>query len=100
MSDAKNEDSLFTSILVFLLVIPGAAWSGFVLARLWAWFVVPLGVPAIGTWHAAGLSVLVSWMTGVVSRNDGERTATESLVLMAFVPAIVWGIGALYHAFM
>lgn len=44
---------LFSLINFFLLMIT--------LSTLWGWFVVPIGVPAIGLAHAFGLSLIVSY---------------------------------------
>lgn len=42
-----------------LLVSTNLALTMFTLSYLWLWFVVPLGVPAIGWAHAFGLSLIV-----------------------------------------
>lgn len=46
------------AIVVFLIAAVGVAivWRGFVLSVLWAWFLVPLGAPAIGIALAVGLT--------------------------------------------
>lgn len=38
--------------------VPGTFLEAFVAMKGWEWFVVPLGVPAIGYWHAMGLTLL------------------------------------------
>ena len=49
----------FGGLVLLILYIPAAVfWLGFVISSLWLWFVVPLGVPSIGIWHAAALSFL------------------------------------------
>lgn len=53
---------LITGIFVSLLAI--SLLRGWVLSYLWLWFVVPLGVQPIGLWHAFGLSMMISMLTG------------------------------------
>lgn len=45
---------LFTILILTLL----SFYSAFVFTVLWGWFVVPLGVPAIGLFHALGLGIV------------------------------------------
>jgi hypothetical protein len=45
--------------------------DGAVMARLWSWFVVPLGLPGIGVAHAVGLSVIVA-SRGTFSTTDDK----------------------------
>jgi len=33
-----------------------------VLRWMWTWFIVPLGAPAIGHWHAIGIILLTAWL--------------------------------------
>lgn len=75
------------------------AVRGGVLAKLWAWFVVPLGVAHLSWLHACGIAV--TW-TALAQRNDGTRSAeqlTGSRVLRnavgsASLLAITLGVGA------
>jgi hypothetical protein len=46
--------------LVFGLFIVVVAWRTWWLYPAWGWYVVPLGVPAIGFWHFAALLTLAS----------------------------------------
>jgi len=80
------------------LFIPTIIFSGFVTAELWGWFVVPLGVPAIGIAHALGLRLVVHVATFTYAedkRGQGERLA-NAIVL----PLFAWAFGAIYHAFL
>lgn len=42
---------------------------GLVLATLWAWFVAPLGAPALGWAHASGLAGVVSFAVNAPRRG-------------------------------
>lgn len=82
-------------LAVAFLCIP---WSAFVLTKLWAWFVVPLHVQAVSLWHAAGVILVARYI--VVPENMAKQESDEPWKMIAvavIVPAMVLGIGALYH---
>lgn len=103
----KNEESLQSALsalfLGLALTLPFAAWSGFAVSHLWKWFVVPLGLPAISIFHAAGLTLIATVMTGIPDVNSG-RTAWEGLansVLRGlFIPTLALGAGWAYTLFL
>ncbi len=45
------------SLAALKVLLPFA--RAFVFQHLWLWFAVPLGLPALGFWHAAGLTLLL-----------------------------------------
>lgn len=87
--------------LLFLLAsVPIMLWHGLVLSWLWRDFVVPLGVPEVNAWHAAGLVLVIGWLT----HNDDQRDRPWDLErLMLGIgagllsPLIVLGAGALFR---
>lgn len=50
-------------LIAIAAVVAGSLLTGWAGMTLWGWFVVPLGLPAIGLWHALGLSLLVQLVT-------------------------------------
>lgn len=75
------------------------AVRGAVVAKLWAWFVVPLGVVHLSWLHACGIAV--TW-TALNHRSDGSRS-TEQLTagrvfagvgVTAVLLAFTFGVGA------
>jgi hypothetical protein len=51
-------------LVIGLLVIAYAIFSGgFVLVKLWAWFISPFGVPTIKFAHALGISTIVGYLS-------------------------------------
>lgn len=100
----KNEGALVFFLLSMVLVLPFAAWYGFVVSTLWRWFVVPLGVVHVGVWEAAGVFLLVRLLTfdSTLDRDD-ERTPAEKFSAAVFIalilPAVSLAFGAIYHAF-
>lgn len=53
--------------------------KGFVLSKLWGWFLVPLGVPEIGFAHSIGVCILISFLTfqNIKSYVDDNKTAEQ-----------------------
>jgi hypothetical protein len=81
------------SFLEFIaLLILSIFWCGWVTATLWGWFFVPLGVPAIGVWHAFGIAALVGLLKGVQARKL-ESTTVERLTFGILAPAFALGFG-------
>ena len=73
-------------------------FRGFVIAKLWAWFVsAPFGIRPIGIALAIGLSTLIGLCTYQYEDNEGKKGTVERLVdatLMAILlPSICLLIG-------
>lgn len=58
---------------------------GFVLSILWAWFLVPLGVPPIGIAGAIGVTLMIDMF---IPTNSGKST-TEAISIMLITPLMV-----------
>jgi hypothetical protein len=72
--------------------------SGFALSDVWGWFVVPLGVPAIGFYQALGLHVMVGHLCRNVARQP--RTQEEYMLRSGTwlaAPLLFWGASFLIH---
>lgn len=93
--------------------LPAIFWEGYVMTRLWSWFVEPLGAPHIGVAHAAGLAMVVHFAIveygGAVYRgireeafDEAQKTkrASQMLEVKAVGPAIFLGIGWILHWWM
>lgn len=82
-----------------LAVLFGTPFEGYVLAKLWLWFVVPLGAPEIGVLHAAGLSLLLAFAKGTPNPpRDKERSAASDLLFVSFtLPATAFVFGWIFH---
>ncbi len=84
----------------WLFMIPiGLCFKAVVASDLWGWFVVPLGVPAIGMAHALGLC-LVGWLFSCGMDNIKEKqdhALVARWVMIQIVVLIVWGYGALFN---
>ncbi len=87
--------------------------SGFAVAgvgvKLWVWFLVPIGVPAVTLWHLLGLMLLVQMaFTGGLSdrslksaldkkNNVSPETQVAFAVTRALCALLILGIGYLYQ---
>ena len=71
--------------IVFILfaAVPAMLLRGLVVSRLWMWFIVPLGVPAISIKNAMGFSILVS-MLFYNSDSESKKKKWYELLISAF----------------
>jgi hypothetical protein len=69
-----------------------ALFGAFTISTLWAWFVVPLGVKAVTTAHAYGLSVIVSVFMGSRGLGGDSSTVLIQGVLINIFALIFGGI--------
>lgn len=85
-----------------LLLLPWTVLlNGWALSTLWGWFVVPLGPPPVGVFHACGLSVMAFYaQVHLVARmRDPMDSASVQVVAAAVVtPLAALGVGWAYHA--
>lgn len=99
----KTDDVPLWLSIATILFLPGFyLLNGFVLQRLFGWFVTPVfgvAVPAIG--YCIGLGLIVSFLTNHGTDSKDERGSTEKLSALwsrqVFAPLFVWGLGALIH---
>ena len=91
-----------TTVLIELLSLP---LRGFILTKLWLWFIVPIGAPAVGVAHSLGL--LLVWRFFSVSPRDVRDTKRDDkdhdikvLVVYVIYPLICWFIAWVYLQFM
>ena len=97
-----------TSVLGILAMVLGfvvvlgliALYNAFVLATLWAWFVVPLGVTKIGVAHAYGLSSIFSVILGVRGMYQPEDKRKESVGVALAIPTFALLFGWIALGFM
>ncbi len=75
-------------------------WRGFVLVKLWTWFVVPtFGLPALTMAPAIGFSLLVGFLVYQYSAADSAAETNNKNVAFVGViyPLIVLVIGYVVH---
>lgn len=86
-------------ITYFVLSILSIMLTAFTLSTLWGWFIVPLGVNAIGAAHAFGLSTIVmffklrgrkKFLNSVLVEKDEKREWCEHFALPFIALLIGW----------
>lgn len=90
------------SVVSVIFLFSSIALEGIVLFYLWMWFVVPLGVPAIGFLNALGLGLIVSFLTYHYydfKKND-EAGIYEPLCYLFVRPGLTLLVGWTIHCFM
>jgi phosphoglycerol transferase MdoB-like AlkP superfamily enzyme len=79
--------------LILIMVILALMWRAWWLYPAWAWFIVPLGLPAITFWHFAALVFLVNLLMHQMSTKKDERKEDWPVLIMAFLwPALAWAL--------
>ncbi len=78
---------LGAAVLFVVAVVSLSLIRGFVLAKLWLWFLVPLGLPVLSIPAAIGVAMTVAMITHQSENVKDERTGKEKGVAfaMAFV---------------
>lgn len=84
MGDEEKKRPPSEWLLALALAVPLTFWQGWMVARLWRWFVVPIGAPAIGLAQAVGLAVIVA----MFRRSRGGKLADDHVALQ-----LVYGSG-------
>ncbi len=78
-------------------VFPFAFFRGWAIHRIYTWFVVPCGAPALSYMHCVGLSVVLVGLsfflypnTSKASIADTFKEIPRSLVSLAFIVFLAW----------
>lgn len=91
-----------TTVLGFLRTVA----DGWVVMWLWRWFLTPLGLPALGFWHACGVDLFVgAFFLFQAPRRPVEDDDAWALDMAwaggkLLIAPYVLGIGALIHGAM
>jgi hypothetical protein len=88
-------------IVMVGLITAAILVHGFVLKLMWAWFLVPLGLPALGLAHACGLGLLARYLTWqrIPKSEEDEDANARRLALNFIYPCIILGFGSIIHTF-
>lgn len=103
MEENKKKESLPSLIAAIIITIGGMILGGLVLRNMWAWFLVPIHVPPIGTAQAIGISMIGSLITTKFPTHKSTGEEFQSLpwaVGIVLTYLIFWGMAAIVHLFM
>jgi hypothetical protein len=89
------------AILIMILGVPFySLWQGFVLSKLWSWFVVTTfdGVPSLSTTAAAGIMLILTFLntmkyTAKVGSNSAIDDLGRIIVMAIIVLPYALGVG-------
>lgn len=103
MSDEKEKTAIawflvITGVLAGLplLLLVSSCVNGWVLTKLWAWFMVPIfHLPTLTVWPAIGVALVARFLT--YQDMDNKRKLGESVALAIIQPIISLGFGWLVH---
>lgn len=86
--------SLFGLIFIDTVAL---LWAGYVMSKLWLWYLVPLGLPVIGTWTMFGTALIVSVATKQYVPFKGVGGKIAFMFFMPLFALIFGAIGLLFH---
>lgn len=95
MSETTKQPEANSIPAVIVMTAVSAISAAFILKTLWGWFLVPLGVPAIGTAHASGIGSLVMMFKHKKS-SGGMPTVSDHCDVIGWYLAI-FGIAWIEH---
>jgi hypothetical protein len=91
----EEKAGVVDSLVALMLFFPVTVWCAYVEKVLWWWFIVPLGMPAIGMAHAYGLSVFLWCSAGILSVSTRLQSTEKPTRAMIGI-AIGFGISLLF----
>lgn len=101
-SDDESAEGCAALVGLFLVTPPKILAATWVVSQLWAWFMVPLHVPAINRWHTLGLLLLAECLTYHGGSKDTPKDPWSDLwyrTLTGFAQLLVaYLLGWLAHA--
>lgn len=85
----KKTDSLGDAILSIVSSVLEFCCSALAMMNLWGWYIVPLGAPALGFAHAAGIYVLVRFATyGQIDAGGNDMGPDMEACVLSLARAI------------
>ena len=88
-SQPVNKEHIMEYLVILILTLGVTAvlsiWEGFVLMKLWGWFIVPtFGLPALTIAVAIGLALTVSFLTHQMRAKTDESSTDVAARLFGY----------------
>lgn len=64
-------------LLLIIAFVPLGIFNAWAVQKMYIWFLLPLGAPALNLWHVFGISILIRHFTNTTS--DKDKTGKEVL---------------------
>lgn len=93
----SKTDELAESMLSLMLALANLFGAPYVLMVMWNWFVVPLGVVAIGYAWAFGLAAFGGLLKMRLAHANEPKSDTTQQIVYLFTMAVMLGMGWLAH---
>ncbi|MDE2104888.1 MAG: hypothetical protein KGL39_47060 [Patescibacteria group bacterium] len=77
-SDSNNSANKILAILAvptilaffFILLIPISLFNAWALQKMYDWFLLPLGTPALNLWHVWGIMLIIQWFMPIPRTDE------------------------------
>lgn len=98
MTDSSKTEFLgcWLGLLLVPIALYGAFAEGYVLAKLWAWYAVPLGAPLVRWQVCTAFALGVGILKLRAPRAEPEDTRPQSMQALATVAFVAWPWIALF----
>lgn len=83
---------LFLTIPIFILI------GAFIFLMNWNWFLIPLGLPTINIFHAAGIMVIASYLKGY-ERHESKNDSLKQILELVLFNFFALALGFIFHFF-
>lgn len=77
-NDCGKNCTLFLIVFVWCLLINNVVF-GYTCSQLWLWFLVPLGIPAIGILQSVGLSTIFNLFLSGIYWHIGRKKIEDKM---------------------
>jgi hypothetical protein len=94
----KDSDKILAALGAIVIIPVSIALNGWAISVMWAWFIVPFGLPQIGIAHAAGISALAGLFKSSAPKNDDDFITVAGKAI--FFPLFILFFGWIIHLFM
>lgn len=99
--DEQKVIDAIDALVALFLVIPSALFSAFVAWKLWGWFAVGAGLPAL-SYGVVGCGYILYWFvtttpTLAKSKPDKDASLTKHTLMVFAHRAMALGFGYLFH---
>ncbi|WP_261643105.1 hypothetical protein [Erwinia mallotivora] len=85
---------------VIIIFIVSVFYHGFMLLTLWAWFIIPFGMPPLTLPWAIGLSVLIGSIKGWPETDGRDESIWFTLLKTYAAVTLYLVVGWFVHGFM
>ena len=94
-----SQAKAWKALSALLAAIIACPLRGYVLAKAWGWFLVPVGLRPVGIAQAFGISILFALVAPSPS-NQKDQSVGEAIAISLLLPLVGWFAASVAHWFM